>query len=286
MSALSAAAAITPSRGTRPPMVSTSTWERSLVVPSLTELSITSRARSRTSAAVYLRFRSWIAPIAPASVPSCSFSSFRISALSRCTWPSTKAGSSSFSEQSSTWGTPAATPGPIRAIRSPSTTTSATYPSGSRTACKAHTGGYHSAGTPATGAGAQIRGKRHGRGNWRARARRRLSRRPPAVAADDLDGPAARDGHVRRHSAGATHPGVQPEHRHLLQRRGDAHLPRRHRFQGTELSWLELFVHRFGACRAGHLRQPRPRVRRHRHGRRHLPRDRGDRPFRRRQPDP
>ena len=41
-------------------MVSTSTWERSLVVPSLTELSITSRARSRTSAAVYLRFRSWI----------------------------------------------------------------------------------------------------------------------------------------------------------------------------------------------------------------------------------
>src|SRR5713101_3804401 len=95
--------------------------------------------------------------IAPRRVPSCSRSSSRMSTLSRCTWPSTKAGSTSRSEQSSTSGTPAAAPAPTLAIRSPSTTTSAAEPSGRRAPDKAHMGGYDIAGTPA-----EIRGSRGG----------------------------------------------------------------------------------------------------------------------------
>src|ERR1700682_3976381 len=90
-----------------------------------------------------------MAPIAPPSVPSCSRSSSRMSTLSRWTWPSMNVGSSTLPAQSGTASTPAPAPGPARTMRSPSTTTSATAPPARRTPCKAHTGGYHSAGTPA-----------------------------------------------------------------------------------------------------------------------------------------
>ena len=52
MSAQSAAAASTPSSGTSPPIVSTSTCERSRVVPVSTDDSMTARARRRTSSTV------------------------------------------------------------------------------------------------------------------------------------------------------------------------------------------------------------------------------------------
>src|SRR5260370_17286609 len=63
------------------------------------------------------------------------------------------AGRSSLPEQSRAGETPAAAPGPIRAMRSPSTTTSVTVPPGKSASRKAHTGGYHSAGTPVAGPG-------------------------------------------------------------------------------------------------------------------------------------
>src|SRR6266566_1089747 len=193
-----------------------------------------------------------MAPMAPPSVPSCSRSSPRISTLSRWMWASTNAGSSSLPWHSVARATPAAAPAPIRTIRSPSTTTSAGDPSGRRASCKAHTGGYHSAGTPAPGTGAHVKGeRRHGRGNWGTGTRCRLPGGPAAVAADDPSGPATRGGHVRRHGPGPADLGLQPEHSHLLQRRGDIDLPRRHRFQGTELSRIELLVYR--VCPGGRL---------------------------------
>src|SRR3981189_935765 len=49
---------------------------------------------------------------------------------------------------------PVPAPGPMRAMRSPSTTTSVTFPPGRWTPCKDHMGGYDSAGTPARVRGA------------------------------------------------------------------------------------------------------------------------------------
>src|SRR6266850_7723718 len=113
-----------------------------------------------------------------------------------------KAGSNSLPAQSPAGATPAAAPAPIRSIRSPSTTTSAVDPSGRRAPCKAHTGGYDSAGTPAPGTGAHVKGEgRHGGGNRGARKGRRLPRGPAAVAADDPPWAPARGGHVRRHGS-------------------------------------------------------------------------------------
>src|SRR5713226_1660041 len=99
-----------------------------------------------------------MASIAPVRVPSCSRNSSRMRALSRWMWPYMKAGRRSLPAASSAAGLPAAAPGPIAVIRSPSTTMSATSPPGRKTSRKVHTGGYHSAGTPVGGPGRNARG--------------------------------------------------------------------------------------------------------------------------------
>src|SRR2546427_12337988 len=74
-----------------------------------------------------------------------------MSTLSRWTGPSMYAGSSSLPVPSAAAAMRSATPGPMVVMRSPSTMTSATPPPGKNAFRKAHTGGYHNAGTPATG---------------------------------------------------------------------------------------------------------------------------------------
>src|SRR3989475_3704037 len=74
-----------------------------------------------------------------------------MSTLSRWTWPSMYAGRSSLPVPSAAAAMRSATPpGPLVVMRSPSTMTSAPPP-GKNAFRKAHTGGYHNAGTPATG---------------------------------------------------------------------------------------------------------------------------------------
>ena len=64
-----ARAAATPRRALSPPIVSTSTWERSAVVPAITAARITRPARSRISSTVAARLAACESAIASASVP-------------------------------------------------------------------------------------------------------------------------------------------------------------------------------------------------------------------------
>jgi len=110
--------------------------------------------------------------------------------------------------------------------------------------------------TPAWVRGRRKRGRRHGSGYW-SRERDVVYPRTGCLPKTILMGLQ----HVMA-MFGATvlsrSSGIQPEHSHLLQWRGDADLPGHHGLQGAELPGLELLIHRFGGSPAGHVEQPRP----------------------------